>query len=98
MKTMNLSELTAENAKEDLEMNMPGFTAEASLYHGRNVGYRYSDGFISSPGQRVVPQLPMQRGGKFTCAANSSSFCEFLCDWLGGGMVSNPNGTVSCYY
>lgn len=77
-------------------MNMPGFTAEASLHHSRNVGYQYSNDVISSSGQLVIPQ--MQRGGKFTCARNSSNFCEFLCDMLGGGMITNRDGSVSCYY
>jgi hypothetical protein len=71
---------------------MPGFTAEASFYSSRNVDFRYSINLASSSGQFVIPQA------RFSCARNSSGFCEVLRDWIGGGLSTNPDGTVSCDY
>lgn len=57
-------------------------------------------------GGRPQPNSPMvNRGGTMTCSPNASDpacgdapvkVLEAFCDHLGGGMNSNPDGTVTC--
>lgn len=72
-------------------MNIPKFTADASLTPHASPYQGAGDAF-SSTEQLVIPQRMA------TCARNSSRFCEFMCDLVGGGMTSNADGTVSCHY
>lgn len=73
-------------------MNLPGFAAEYSLSERANVGYQLVNGASSEPGQLVVPQM------RATCARGRAKACEDLCEREGGGMATNADGTVSCYY
>jgi len=77
-------------------MNMPGFTAEASLYDSKNVGCQISNGVISNSGQLVIPQL--RKWHQTICRRGSEGLCDSYCSYMGGGMVSNPDGSVSCWY
>lgn len=36
--------------------------------------------------------------GKLTCSQGSESVCDAWCGHVGGGMSSNPDGSVSCSY
>jgi hypothetical protein len=73
-------------------MNMPGFTAEMSLYTNRD-NIRHRQGKTHSDlVQLVIPQMR-----SITCS-RSSFLCEWACDGLGGGMASNPDGSVTCHF
>lgn len=36
--------------------------------------------------------------GTVTCQQGSEAVCVAYCDHVGGGMGSNPDGTVSCHF
>lgn len=86
----------------------PGFTAAAAL---RPASRRYRGAGAPGPaddGGEIVPSmLPrvLRRGGAqllnygitMTCSARDAASCTATCDALGGGMMSDATGTVSCH-
>lgn len=75
-------------------MNVPGFTAEASIY---KTGERYEmirDIGHVADGRAVLPQLRRT----FTGSGNNKGVAMMLCDAFGGGLSSNSDGSVTCTF
>ena len=73
-------------------MSIPGFTAETSVYETTQ---QYRSTGMQRSGRRngvILATDPLM-----TCAPDLAEMCSTICDVLGGGMATNPNGTVSCY-
>ena len=74
-------------------MNIPGFTAEASLYENKSGDYLVRNTGLRSE-QLVIPQLRrinVKRG-------LGGVFLEYYCARFGGGMASEADGSISCYF
>jgi hypothetical protein len=79
-------------------MNMPRFTAESAIYKVSN-HYQTAENFAGQSGDgRILPQMRVTSskcGGGFFCWVYLDVF-ERLCDGHGGGLSTNPDGTISC--
>ena len=74
-------------------MNLPGFTAEASLYSTSKcfITVRKADAMIDSP--KVLPQLC----GAIPCSTDRDCLIlDTLCEKFGGGMMSTEWGGAAC--
>lgn len=75
-------------------MSIPEFVAEAALTGSSTSHYRNASRRNPVFNQQVVPQLrPVFTCDGFWRVGN----CAAWCDDLGGGMISNPDGSVSCW-
>ena len=83
-------------------MKLPEFVAEASLYktstHYRAASfgsYRYG---VYPAGTVWSWQRPfaIRARTELTCEPGSEAVCEAWCQHAGGGMSSNPDGSVTC--
>lgn len=73
-------------------IKLPGFTAESSIYQ-RTGCYQASADFAGpTRGAGVLPQRKVNYTGPWWL----QWYFELLCDAYGGGMQSNPDGSVSC--
>ena len=75
-------------------LNIPGFTAETSVYE-KTRQYR-STGMQRSGRRKGITVV--EAATTMTCGAHDSGVCTVLCDGLHGGMSSNPDGSVSCNF
>lgn len=76
-------------------MNMPGFTAEVSIYKTSEC-YQAAGYFASQAGDGGI--LPQRRA---TCKGRCLTpwirwYFEKMCDAHGGGLSTNPDGSISC--
>jgi hypothetical protein len=76
-------------------MKMPGFTAEAAFYRS-NVHYSMEGTLVRANYSRVIPARRFVQV-EVKCAPGDTRICEWWCDRVGGGLVENPDGTVSCW-
>ena len=76
-------------------IELPGFTAEASLHRTRERYQMAGDVSGLAEGQGVFPQL------RLTCPDADGVGCLLLrgfCSIFGGGMASNTGGGESCFF
>lgn len=75
-----------------MRTKLPGFTAESSIYQTRKCYQASGDLAAPRGGTGVLPQRAIvYRGPSWL-----QWYFERLCEAHGGGMQSNPDGTVSC--
>jgi len=76
-----------------MNITIPGFTAEASIFNTSKCHQTITDNFDIARYGNVIPQMraTMNHHGLFW-----RWYFEQLCNAHGGGMSTNPDGSLSC--